>query len=118
MFAVAMTAGRLTGDWIVKALGGMKVVVGGGLIAAFGFLLVGLGASNIVPVLFTAAGRQTRMPPSHAIAAITTIGYSGMLAGPAAIGFVAQHWNLGAAFILVGAGMAFVALTWPLTSRR
>lgn len=134
MFALAMTAGRLSGDWIVKSLGGMKVVVGGGLIAAFGFLLtvlaptqplafagfllVGLGASNIVPVLFTAAGRQTSMPPSHAIAAITTIGYSGMLVGPAAIGFVAQHWNLSAAFILVGAGMAFVALTWPLTLRR
>ena len=134
MFALAMTAGRLTGDWIVKALGGMKVVVGGGLIAALGFLLtvlapnqslafvgfllVGLGASNIVPVLFTAAGKQTQMPSSHAIAAITTIGYSGMLVGPAAIGFVAQHWNLSAAFVLVGAGMAFVALTWPLTTRR
>lgn len=134
VFALAMTAGRLSGDWIVKSLGGMKVVVGGGVIAAFGFLLtvlaptqplafagfllVGLGASNIVPVLFTAAGSQTRMPPSHAIAAITTIGYSGMLVGPAAIGFVAHHWNLSAAFILVGAGMAFVALTWPLTLRR
>lgn len=134
MFALAMTAGRLTGDWIVKSLGGMKVVVGGGLIAALGFLLtvlapnqplafvgfllVGLGASNIVPVLFTAAGKQTQMPPSHAIAAITTIGYSGMLVGPAAIGFVAQHWNLSAAFVMVGVGMAFVALTWPVTKRR
>lgn len=134
MFALAMTAGRLSGDWIVKSLGGLKVVVCGGLIAAFGFLLtvlaptqplafagfllVGLGASNIVPVLFTAAGRQTSMPPSHAIAAITTIGYSGMLVGPAAIGFVAQHWDLDAAFMLVGAGMAFVALTWPLTKQR
>ncbi|WFS04304.1 MFS transporter (plasmid) [Rhizobium tumorigenes] len=134
MFALAMTAGRLSGDWIVKALGGMKVVVGGGLISALGFLLaviapnqplafagfllVGLGASNIVPVLFTAAGRQALMPPSHAIAAITTIGYSGMLVGPAAIGFVAQHWSLNAAFVLVAAGMAFVALSWPLTTRR
>ena len=134
MFALAMTAGRLSGDWIVKSLGGTKVVVGGGLISALGFvltviapnqplalagfLLVGLGASNIVPVLFTAAGRQTRMPASHAVAAITTIGYSGMLAGPAAIGFVAQHSSLSAAFLIVGAGMAFVALTWPLTKQR
>ena len=134
MFALAMTAGRLSGDWIVKSLGGTKVVVGGGLMSALGFvltviapnqplalagfLLVGLGASNIVPVLFTAAGRQTRMPASHAVAAITTIGYSGMLAGPAAIGFVAQHSSLSAAFLIVGAGMAFVALTWPLTKQR
>jgi predicted MFS family arabinose efflux permease len=134
MFALAMTAGRLTGDWIVKTLGGLRVVVGGGLLAALGFLLtvlapnqllvfagfllVGIGASNIVPVLFTAAGRQTRMPSSHAIAAITTIGYSGILVGPAAIGFVAQHWSLSAAFVLVGAGMAFVACTWPLAVRK
>lgn len=134
MFAGAMTAGRLSGDWIVKSLGGLKVVVGGGVLSALGFLLtvlapnqplafagfllVGLGASNIVPVLFTAAGRQTRMPPSHAVAAITTIGYSGMLVGPAVIGFVAQHSSLSAAFLLVAAGMAFVALTWPLTKQR
>lgn len=134
MFAIAMTTGRLTGDWIVKSLGGMVVVVGGALLAAAGFLLavfapvqplafagfllVGLGASNIVPVLFTAAGRQTRMPASLAIAAITTIGYAGILVGPAAIGFVAQHWNLGAAFVLVAAGLVFVALSWPLTARR
>lgn len=134
MFAIAMTTGRLTGDWIVKSFGGMVVVVGGALLAAAGFLLavfapvqplafagfllVGLGASNIVPVLFTAAGRQTRMPASLAIAAITTIGYAGILVGPAAIGFVAQHWNLGAAFVLVAAGLVFVALSWPLTARR
>ncbi|KQN74942.1 MULTISPECIES: MFS transporter [unclassified Devosia] len=134
MFAIAMTLGRLTGDKIVKALGGTKVVVIGGLLAAAGFLLavfapaqplafagfllVGLGASNIVPVLFTAAGNQTRMPASLAIAAITTLGYAGILAGPAAIGFIAQHWTLSTAFILVAVGLVFVAVSWPLTTRR
>lgn len=134
MFAIAMTAGRLAGDWIVKSLSGMVVVVGGGLIAAIGFLLavfapvpplafagfllVGIGASNIVPVLFSAAGRQTRMPASLAIAAVTTLGYAGILAGPAAIGFIAQHWSLGIAFVLVAGSMVFVALSWPFAARR
>ena len=134
MFAIAMTFGRLTGDAIVKTLGGLKVVVGGGIVAAAGFLLavfapvqplafagfllVGIGASNIVPVLFTAAGNQTRMPASLAVAAITTLGYAGILVGPAAIGFVAQHWNLSTAFVLVAAGLVFVAVSWPLASRR
>lgn len=134
MFAVAMTAGRLAGDRIVRTLGGMKVVVAGGLVAAagfllavfapnqplafFGFLLVGIGASNIVPVLFTAAGNQTRMPSSLAIAAITTMGYAGILVGPAAIGFVAQQWSLSTAFVLVAAGLIFVAVSWPMTLRR
>ena len=134
MFAIAMTAGRLCGDRIVKGLGGMKVVVGGGLVAALGFLLavfapmqplvfagfllVGVGASNIVPVLFTAAGQQTRMPASLAVAAITTLGYAGILVGPALIGFVAQQWNLGVGLVLVAAGLLFVAVSWPLTARR
>jgi len=134
MFAIAMTLGRLTGDYMVKTLGGVKVVVGGGLLAAAGFLLsvfapvqalafagfllVGVGASNIVPVLFTAAGNQTRMPASLAIAAITTLGYAGILVGPAAIGFVAQHWNLSVAFVMVACGLIFVAVSWPFTARR
>lgn len=134
MFAIAMTAGRLAGDRIVKALGGMTVVVGGGLLAALGFLLavfapvqplafagfllVGIGASNIVPVLFTAVGHQTRMPASLAIAAVTTLGYAGILVGPAAIGFVAQHWSLNTAFVLVAGSLVFVALSWPLAARR
>jgi hypothetical protein len=58
------------------------------------------------------------MPPSLAIAAITTLGYAGILVGPAVIGIVAQHWSLSIAFVLVAAGMAFVALSWPLTARR
>jgi predicted MFS family arabinose efflux permease len=134
MFAIAMTIGRLTGDGIVRALGGLRVVMIGGVIAAAGFalavfapmqplafagfLLVGIGASNIVPVLFTAAGNQTRMPASLAVAAITTIGYAGILAGPAAIGFVAQQSSLSTALLLVAAGLVFVAVSWPFAMRR
>lgn len=129
MFAVTMTLGRLSGDWIVKTLGGVKVVIGGGLIAAAGYLLavyapnsvlaiagfalVGVGASNIAPVFFTAAGRQTRMPTTLAIASITTLGYAGILAGPAVIGLVAQYWSLNTAFVILAVGMVLVALSGP-----
>ena len=73
--------------------------------------LVGLGSSNIVPVLFTAVGRQTSMPQSVALPAMTTMGYAGVLAGPAGIGFIAHHTSLGAAFVLVAAMMAGVAIS-------
>ncbi|KQS75164.1 MFS transporter [Rhizobium sp. Leaf384] len=134
VFAAAMTAGRLSGDWIVRTFGGMRVVVLGGAIAAAGFLLavfapsqslaylgfliVGAGAANIVPVLFTAAGRQTLMPPSLAISSITTLGYAGILAGPAAIGFLAHHLGIAAAFTFVAAGLVFVSVSWPFTRRN
>lgn len=127
LFAVAMTLGRLFGDSIVSRLGGVRIMVFGGLLAAagfalpllipsqaaalIGFLLVGLGASNTVPVLFTAAGRQTEMPPSLAVAAVTTLGYAGILVGPALIGFIAQGSSIGFAFALIALSMLFVALS-------
>jgi predicted MFS family arabinose efflux permease len=125
VFALAMTAGRLTGDRIIRAWGSKRVIALGGLCAAagfftatlapaseialVGFLLIGIGASNIAPILFTAAGRQQDMPPSAAISAVTTLGYVGILAGPALIGFVAHISSLHAAFGGLGCAMLLVA---------
>ncbi|AIY40690.1 Putative membrane protein [Collimonas arenae] len=124
-FAIAMTCGRLTGDRIVRRFGGKRVLLLGGLCAAggffvavsasnaavalIGFVLIGLGASNIVPILFSAAGKQSAMPSSLAIAAITTIGYAGILAGPALIGFVAHASSLNIAFSGLGCALLLVA---------
>jgi predicted MFS family arabinose efflux permease len=124
-FAIAMTVGRLSGDRVVGRFGGRRVLLAGGLCAAAGFftavasptpavalagfVLVGLGASNIVPILFTAAGNQRAMPASLAIAAITTIGYAGILSGPALIGFVAHLSSLNVAFAALGGALLMVA---------
>lgn len=126
VFAVAMTAGRLSGDAVVARLGDRRTMLWGGLlavigyavmlvapaatIALFGVLLIGLGASNTVPVLFRQAGAQTAMPAGLAIASVTTIGYAGILAGPAGIGFVAQRIGLNAAFWLLAALLCLVPL--------
>jgi hypothetical protein len=66
-----------------------------------GYALVGVGCSNVVPVLFTSVGRQTIMPESVAVPAITTLGYAGILVGPAAIGFAGHAASLSAAFLIV-----------------
>ena len=126
-FSLTMTFGRLTGDRIVARVGRRSVVTVGGLLAMGGILLatlvplwqaallgyamVGLGCSNIVPVLFTAGGRQTSMPQRVAVPAMSTLGYAGVLAGPAAIGFIAHHSSLPMAFLLVAALMLFVAIS-------
>ena len=80
-------------------------------LALVGFLLIGLGASNIVPVLFRKAGAQTVMPPALAISAMTTTGYVGILAGPAAIGFVAKAVGLHNAFWMLAALLGLLPLT-------
>jgi predicted MFS family arabinose efflux permease len=124
-FSVAMTVARLLGDRIVQALGGTRVIFLGGLCAALGFLLIvlvpsrdvaflgfvliGLGASNIVPVMFTAAGNQSVMPVGLAISAVATMGYAGILVGPAFIGFVAQLSSLSISFALVALGLLVLA---------
>lgn len=106
-FALTMTIGRLTGDAWVNRLGGARVVLFGGACAAVGvaiavlvpgwaaslvgFALIGAGCSNIVPVLFSAVGRQQRMAQSAAVPAMVSLGYAGILLGPATIGLLA-HW--------------------------
>ena len=70
-------------------------------VAMAGFVLIGVGAANVVPVLFRGAGSQAVMPPVLAIAAITTMGYAGILLGPALIGFVADHVGLTLAFWMI-----------------
>lgn len=125
-FAGTMTIGRFLGDRIVHRLGPIIVLCGGGVIAALGFTvatlvpfwqgalagyaLVGIGASNIVPVLFTSVGRQKTMPESLALPAVSSLGYAGILAGPALIGFVAHLSSLSTAFLLLAAGLIGVAI--------
>ncbi|MCJ7958783.1 MULTISPECIES: MFS transporter [unclassified Pseudomonas] len=126
-FALTMTAGRLTGDAIVRRLGATRVIIIGGSLATAGMLLatlfpawetallgyalVGAGCSNIVPVLYTAVGKQKVMPEHIAVPAITTLGYAGILAGPAMIGFIAHGSSLSIAFVLVAMLLAGVAIS-------
>jgi predicted MFS family arabinose efflux permease len=132
-FAVTMTLGRLTGDRVVQALGAFRVVVCGALVAASGFALVvmaasplaglagfalvGAGAANVVPVMFSAAGRQHDMPTHLAVAAVTTMGYAGVLLGPAALGFVASLTSLAAALGLLVVLLVAVASVARLATR-
>ncbi|HEX7954898.1 MAG TPA: MFS transporter [Burkholderiales bacterium] len=124
-FAATMTVGRLTGDRIVVRIGSKATVIGGSLIAAaglvlatlvpfraaaiLGYALVGVGCSNIVPVMFSLAGKQNEMPESIAVPAITTMGYAGILLGPAFIGYVAHASSLAVALLILAAMLVGVA---------
>jgi len=124
-FSLTMTVGRLAGDALVRRVGRVRIVGFGALMAAaglgivvlvpgwgtalLGYALVGAGCANIVPVLFTAAARQGAMPERLAIPAVTTLGYAGVLTGPAAIGFVAHATSLGTAFLVIALMLLGVA---------
>ena len=81
------------------------------IVAFLGFALIGIGAANLVPIIFSAAGRQRVMPAGLAIASVTTTGYTGILLGPALVGFVAEATSLPTAFWVLTGMLAIVPLT-------
>ncbi len=125
-FAGGMAIGRFAGDEIRKRFNAVLLVRTGALTAAlalaFGVVVglplvtiatlfvTGLGLSNVVPVLFTAAGKAPGQPAATGVAAVATTGYFGLLIGPVLIGFVAEHLTLAIAFALLAAGSLGVAL--------
>ncbi|MGW3097586.1 MFS transporter [Streptomyces sp. NPDC001102] len=129
-FALAMTAGRLTGTTLLERLGRTRTVVVGGATAAagmltgalapalwaalIGFAVTGLGLANLFPVAVERAG--TLAGPSG-VAIASTLGYGGMLLGPPAIGFMADWFSLPAALTSVAA-LAAVAALIGLATRR
>ncbi len=109
-FSITMVIGRLSGDYVVPRIGRRAILLGGGTLVVLGliaittlpsptlnligFAVIGLGAANLVPVVFSAAGQQSDMDPNMAVASVTFVGYAGILLGPAIIGFGAQYTSL------------------------
>jgi MFS family permease len=124
-FAAGMTVGRLIGDSLNRRLGATILMRGGsGLaavalgavllsgvpaIAVVGFLLVGLGVANSVPLLFSAAG-QVGCEPGPNIAAVSALGSIGFLAGPPFIGFLADATSLPLALSTLCVGLVIFTL--------
>ena len=116
-FSGGMAASRFTGDWLRQKFGAVPMVVASALLTALSialaisvssfltavvaFTFAGIGIGNIAPVLFAGGGRLEPDAPGRGIAAVTTLGYAGFLAGPPVIGFAAQVTSLGHAFWLI-----------------
>jgi MFS family permease len=116
-FSVAMTVSRLVGDRLATRIGPVRLVRGGALVATIGlgaallngelvagiagFACLGAGLAVVVPTVFRAAGTGHGVAPGTALAAVTTTGYTGFLAGPPIIGAIAGATSLPAALALV-----------------
>lgn len=127
-FMGTMTGGRFIGDALSNRLGRKKMLqLSGTLIttgllvsvflptlvtATIGFLLVGLGVSSVVPLVYGAAGKSGTLSPGVALAAVSTISFFGFLLGPPVIGWIAEVASLRFSFALIaclGSGIAILA---------
>ena len=125
-FSAAMIAGRFGGDWFVARFGQARTVRYGGLVSALGiafaliapdpvvsalgFGIVGIGVSNVVPIVFSAAARLGSSPASG-VAMAASAGYSGLLLGPVLIGALATLFGLKASLWLLAPCAGIIALT-------
>jgi len=116
-FALLMALGRLIGDRLTERLGYKGILmldsllVAGGLALAIflpsaatviiGFGMVGFGVATIIPIVYSLSGKTKTMTTSSALAAVSTVGFTGFLIGPPIIGFVAHEVGLRWALLIV-----------------
>lgn len=116
----------MVGDWLRERLTTLALLRGSGLLAAtgmalalsvgapraalLGFMLVGLGLANVVPVLDAAAGQVPGVSAAAGVAAVSSIGYMGFMVGPPMIGALASATSLGTALWAVALFAVLMAL--------
>jgi predicted MFS family arabinose efflux permease len=124
-FSAAMAATRFAGDamrarfspalllrgsaWLAAASMTLVLLADAPWLALIGFAGVGVGFANVVPILFAASARVPGVEPARGIAAVSAAAYLGFMAGPPAIGFLAQLSSLTAALYIVVAFAAALA---------
>lgn len=125
-FSAAMTLGRLGGDRARSRLPAPRLLALSGSLSAVGmasallapgpawalpgFVLVGLGLSTIVPLMFAAAGQLPNLSPAQGVASVSAVGYAGFLFGPPLIGALARGFGLSSALWVVAVFGALIAL--------
>jgi MFS family permease len=117
-FMIMMASGRFLADYMTSKIGRKRLLQICGILISTGlytavffpylitstiaFMLVGLGVSSIVPSVYSAAGRHTKVPPGIALATVASVSFFGFLMGPPLIGYISQAAGLRYSFAVIG----------------
>lgn len=117
-FMIMMASGRFLADFAISKIGRKRllqicgIMISTGLYTAvifpylitstIAFMIVGLGVSSIVPSVYSAAGRHTKVPPGIALATVASVSFLGFLMGPPMIGYISQAAGLRCSFAVIG----------------
>jgi MFS family permease len=131
-FMITMSAGRFMGDGMSSRWGRRRwVMISAGLIttgigltallpmllpSVIGCMLTGIGVSSIIPLVYSTAGKDTRIASGIAIASVAGIGYLGFLLGPPIIGYIAEAVGLRYSFAIMAFGG--LAILWLVGKKR
>lgn len=132
-FSLAMLTGRFQGDRFVRMWGPAKLIRRSASLAAIGlgiatfidqpfsmlagFVAVGLGLSVVYPLVFSAAGNHPTLPRGRAVAGTATVGYTGFLAGPPILGWIAEGTSMQSIMVIVTILCAVAAILAPATEK-
>lgn len=117
-FMIMMATGRFLGDKVIAAYGRKRllqvsgVVISSGMLlsvvfpylipATIGFMMVGVGVSGIVPMVYSIAGNNTKVAPGIALAMVSGVSYFGFLMGPPLIGYISALSSLRYSYAVIG----------------
>jgi len=129
-YMISMTTSRFFADWAVHRLGLKKILTWSGILTAtglllavgfpffapsiVGFVIVGVGVSAVVPLLYSAVGKSKTVSPATAIASLSTLGFIGLLIGPPLVGYVAGATGLRISFLV----LAVIGFTVSIIAQR
>ncbi|MEN2401025.1 MFS transporter [Flavobacterium sp. MC2016-06] len=116
-FMTAVTLGRFLGDYAVMRFGIKKILLYSGIFITlgfllcflmpyiyptiFGYILIGIGVSCVVPLVFSIAGKSSSLSSGSALTSISTIGYLGFLIVPPMVGFISEYLSMKWAFLVM-----------------
>ena len=125
-FMIMMAGGRFLGDGLINKFGRERVMQISGVMISAGlftavflpyiipctvaFMMVGFGVSNVIPIIYSAAGRNTTIPTGEALTIVTGISFLGFLIGPPVIGHIAELTSLRYSFGFIGVFGVFISV--------
>lgn len=132
-FMVMMATGRFLGDRLITNFGRKRllqisgVIISSGMFmavlfpylvpAAIAFMMVGIGVSSIVPMVYSIAGNNDKVAPGIALAMVGSVSYFGFLMGPPLIGYISALSNLRYSYAVIGCfGLVITAIVAKLSA--
>ncbi|MGD0583856.1 MAG: MFS transporter [Bacteroidales bacterium] len=128
-FMIMMATGRFVADYMISRIGRKKLLQICGLMISTGlfasvlfpylitctiaFMLVGLGVSSIVPIVYSTAGKHGKVPTGIALATVSSVSFLGFLMGPPLIGYISQMAGLRYSFSVIGIFGICIAILVP-----